>query len=187
MADEETQVEAREPAGEFDTDQKPYTYGAYCEDPNWVPDPYAQYGTVNTSGTAGDDVHGNVHEVSPAFQMGRAQALVQAARALDPDDPTSADTVVLPNANFRTENSAREAVLSAARHHLENPVELGMTDARRRASLTDEELEAEGHRHGQFEQPAANHQPATDEKALEGEGTPRSDAGWTDQTEAAQV
>lgn len=178
MTDEETQVEEREPASEFVTDARPYKLGAYVEDPNWVPDPYAQYGTVNTSGTAGDDVHGSVHEVSPAFQIGRAQALVQAARALDPDDPTPADTVILPNANYRSEEDARDAVRAAARHHLEHPVELGMTNARRRAGLTADELAAEdgrrGHGHGQFDAPTA---APVDEKSEEGS---IPDSGWNE-------
>jgi hypothetical protein len=175
--DEQTEVE-REPAGEFDTDQRPYTHGAYFEDENYVPDPYAQYGTVHTSGTAGDDVHGSVHEVSPVFQIARTNAMVQAARALDPDDPTPSDTVILPGANYRTEEDARETVLAAARQHLEHPVELGMTDARRRAGLTGEEMAAEDARHGghhhRHEAPVA----PVDEKTAE-------NTGWVDQNQNA--
>lgn len=177
MAVENTEVEQKPERGEFDVDQKPYKHGVYVEDENWVPNPYDQYGTVHTAGTAGDDVHGNVSEVSPAFQIGRTQSLVQAARALDPNDPTSADTVILPNANYRDEESARASVTDAARFQLDNPVELGMTDARRRAALTSEELETEtgrhrGHTHGdQFAT------PQKDEKAAEG------NTGWPKQND----
>lgn len=140
---------------EFDVDQRSlFKTTGYCEDPNWVPSPYHQFGTVHTAGTAGDDVHGSVDEVSPAFQIGRVRNLIHAARALDPHDPTPPDNVVLPGQDHRDESVARDEVFALARQHIAEPVELGMTNARRRAAEAtvertpedDAEQTAEGER-----------------------------------------
>jgi hypothetical protein len=139
-----TDVEERDRRPRFDTDKPLFRQGRYVEDENFVPSPYDQYGTVRTAGTAGDSVHGDVNEVSPAFQIGRAQTLIHAARALDPEDPTPMDHVVLPNANYPSEDQARERVFQAAQRHLDDPVELGMTDAQREAALGTSATSADG-------------------------------------------
>lgn len=137
-ASRDEDVQEREGRARFDTDAPLFKQVGYVEDPDWEPSPYDQFGTVQTAGTAGDDVHGTVSEVSPAFAIGRARNLVHAARALDPDDPTSPDLVILPGADHRDEDTAREEVFRAAQRHIDNPVEIGMTDARRRAAETDD-------------------------------------------------
>lgn len=140
MTDEKTEATARH-SGEFDTDKPLYRHGGYVEDENHRPNPLWQYGTVRTDGVGGDNVHGNADEISPAFAIGRAETLVRGARALDPDDDlVSPDMVVLPSANNRTDDEARELLRDAARYHLDNPVQVGgMTPARREAALSDED------------------------------------------------
>jgi hypothetical protein len=76
---------------------KPNTEG-YYEQEDWRPEPLYQYGTLDTSDTAGA-AHQSVAEVSPVFQEARARTLVTAARALDPeDDGVGEEMVTLPTA-----------------------------------------------------------------------------------------
>jgi hypothetical protein len=156
---------------EFDVDQSTlFKTTGYVEDPAWVPSPFDQFGTVQTAGTAGDDVHGDVREVSAAFQIGRVRDLMHAARALDPDDPTPADNVVLPGQDHRDESTAREEVFRLARRHIAEPVELGMTEARRRAAETESDAEVETESDGEKSEDERQENP--DRTAA---------AGWTNQ------
>lgn len=72
-------------------------YGeGYKESDDFVPNPTDQFGTLDTSDTAGR-AHAKIEEISPIFEVARKQDLAAAQRALDPDDPdVPASMVVLP-------------------------------------------------------------------------------------------
>lgn len=64
----------------------------YVENPDHVPNPTYQTGTVDTSGTAGRG-NDSVKEVTAIFDVAEKQDMAVAARALDPDDPTPSSLV----------------------------------------------------------------------------------------------
>ena len=91
------------------SDPKPYV-----EDENFVPEPTAQYGTLDTSGTAGS-AHGKIEEVSPVFAVADQQNAVQAAKAIDPkDDSVHPSLVVVPDSD-RSRDDAVKAVNEKAK------------------------------------------------------------------------
>lgn len=102
--------------------------GAYVEDEDFVPDPTHQFGTLDTSGTAGA-AHSDINEITPIFKVARAKELEVAEKALDPDDdsvPTS--QVTLPKGAFVTHDdpeAAKERVLAAAKAVKKDPVVVG--------------------------------------------------------------
>ena len=103
--------------------------GAYSEDnEDFVPDPTHQYGTVDTSGTAGV-ADSRIEEVTSIFEVAKAQDAVVAARALDPDDPdVSESMVVLPQGVTIVHgdpDAAKERVTKAADDAMANPIEVG--------------------------------------------------------------
>ena len=59
-------------------------YGGYREpdSEDWVPNPHFQYGTLDTTDTAGA-AHQNIREISPVFDLGRAQALAAGQQCRD--------------------------------------------------------------------------------------------------------
>lgn len=68
----------------------------YKENDDFLPNPTDQFGTLDSSGTAGS-AHANIKEVTPIFKIADAKDAITAARALDPDDdgvPSSA--VIMP-------------------------------------------------------------------------------------------
>lgn len=65
----------------------------YKERDDFLPNPTDQFGTVDTSGTAGA-AHSKIEEVTPVFDVAKAQNLATAARALDPDDPDVHESLV---------------------------------------------------------------------------------------------
>lgn len=122
-------------AREYDPRQAIKMSGAYSEDnEDHIPDPTYQFGTVDTSGTAGM-ADSRIEEVTPIFDVAKQQDLVTAARALDPeDDEVSASMVVLPG-DMRDQETARDAVVMAAEKALKEPVEVGgPTAAQRQAA-----------------------------------------------------
>lgn len=103
----------------------------YLEDESYVPNPYFQYGTVDTSDTAGG-AHQSVAEVSPVFAMSRVNNLLTAARALDPeDDGVGAEMVTLPQGavtvtgTTKTADEGRDDIAGALRRLSEDPLLLG--------------------------------------------------------------
>lgn len=87
----------------------------YSEDnENHVPDPTAQFGTLDTSGTAGGN-HEKLEMISPIFDVAKAQDVAFAARAVDPDDEEVDESthVVLPDAG-RDAEMAREMIRKRA-------------------------------------------------------------------------
>src|ERR1700745_375263 len=87
---------ARSKARDFDPRHAVKLGGAYKENDDHVPNPTDQFGTVDTSGTAGT-AHARIEEVSPIFEVAKAQDMVTAARALDPEDTDVPESlVVLP-------------------------------------------------------------------------------------------
>lgn len=99
------------------------TMVGYSEDENHRPDPMFQYGTVDTSDTSGG-AQSRIQEVSPVFDVARAQNLETAARALDPKDPTPSELVVLP-AEANTAEIATDRLHAAVAELKDNPVEIG--------------------------------------------------------------
>jgi hypothetical protein len=95
----------------------------YQEDESYVPDPFHQYGTLDTSDTAGG-AHSRIQEISPVFDVARAKNLETAAAALDPNDPTPADLVVLPDEG-NTVDAAKDRLDAAVTEVRDNPVEVG--------------------------------------------------------------
>jgi predicted dinucleotide-binding enzyme len=129
---------------EFDPAKAVKIGGAYREeDESFVPDPTHQYGTVDTSGTAGV-ADSRIEEVTPIFEVAKAQDRIMAARALDPDDPDVPESlVVLPQGTTIVQGdpeAARERVRSLAEEAMANPIEVGGPSlAQRQAAESGEE------------------------------------------------
>lgn len=140
----ERRSEAVKGAKEYDPATAVQMGGAYMESDDHVPDPTHQFGTVDTSGTAGT-AHSRIEETTAIFDVAKQHDLVTAARALDPDDTdVSSSLVVLPG-DLRDMEEAKEAVRAAAENALANPVEVGgPTLAQREAaeSTSDEKPKA---------------------------------------------
>lgn len=113
------------------------TAAPYKESDDFVPDPTAVFGTLETSGTAGGD-NEKAEKISPIFDAAKANDLAYAKRAVDPDDTEvdEASAVVLPN-NDRDTDQAREAVRAAATAFEKDPVKV------EDPSLEDSEKEAD--------------------------------------------
>lgn len=116
---------------EVDTDTPVVKFVGYSEDnPNHTVDPFAQTGTLDTSGTSGG-AQDSIRDVSPVFDMARAENLKAAAKALDPDDPTPSELVILPQGEVtvtgtvKTAEEGKEDVLREVRKLQEHPVEVG--------------------------------------------------------------
>jgi hypothetical protein len=113
-------------------------YGGYREEDseNFTPNPHFQYGTLDTSDTAGA-AHQNIKEVSPVFEVGRAQALQLAARALDPEDKdVSESLVVLPEESL-TADEAKRNLADRVQAYKDEPIVVGGMTAEQRAAATD--------------------------------------------------
>lgn len=117
------------------TDKPLVTYGGRNEDnPLHRPDPYFQYGNLDTSG--GTLPSEQMDTISPAFAEARAANLVTAARALDPADPTPRELVVTPEGavtvqgTTKTLAEAHEDIYGALERQYEEPVVLGGGDPR---------------------------------------------------------
>lgn len=81
-------------------------------------------GNVDTSDTA-DLIQNQVAAVSPAFAIHQRNAAVQAARALDPNDPgVSRRSVVLPQ-DHRAAQEAQRAIIEGANYAVDHPLVLG--------------------------------------------------------------
>lgn len=122
----------------------------YSEDnPSHVIDPFAQSGTVDTSDTSGT-ANNSIREVSPVFDIARAQNLQLAARALDPNDlSVPEELVVLPAAvvtvqgTTKTAEEGKLSVLNAVRDIAENPVEIGGLSPAQKEAAEDTSGDAE--------------------------------------------
>ena len=100
------------------SDNKPYQ-----ENENFVPEPTAAFGTLDTSGTAGA-AHSRVEAISPVFEVAEKQNALNAAKALDPDDDSvPASLVVVPDSD-RSRDDAVEAVKAKAAKAEESEVSL---------------------------------------------------------------
>lgn len=97
------------------------TSKAYIESEDHVPDPTLQFGTLDTSGTAGGN-HERLEHISPVFDVASATELAYAARAVDPEDTDvdESSTVVLPAEGF-TADQARDKIRAKAEAILANP------------------------------------------------------------------
>lgn len=119
----ERRSEAVKGAKEYDPRQS-IKLGGYMESDQHVPDPTHQFGTVETSGTAGI-ADSRIEEVTPIFDVAKQQNLVTAARALDPEDrDVDSSNVVLPG-DLRDQETAKEEVRKQAEAVLGEPIEIG--------------------------------------------------------------
>lgn len=111
----------------------------YKESDEHVPDPTANYGTLDTSGTAGAQ-NERIEHISPVFDAARAQDLQRAARAVDPNDtevPSSevvneGAAVTVTTSGGRTPEAGEQAVKDAAAAYQDEPVKIqdpSITDA----------------------------------------------------------
>ncbi len=102
--------------------------GVYVENENFVPDPTDQYGTLDTSGTAGA-AHQKVEEVTKVFEVADAQNAIIAKRALDPDDDEIPSYLVTmpPGQNLVPvdEDAIRERVTKVGEKAESEPITLG--------------------------------------------------------------
>ena len=108
----------------------------YSESDDFVPDPTHQFGTVETSGTAGI-ADSRIEEVTPIFDIARQQNLVTAARALDPDDTDVASSNVILPGDLRDMETAKEEVRKQAEAALSEPVTIGGPTMAQRAAAED--------------------------------------------------
>lgn len=137
MADEQTAADQR---AEVDLDAERVVPGGYVENPDHVPNPYFQYGNLETT-DLGTTPSKQMETISPVFAAARAQNLETAARALDPNDPTPSSLVVLPESvvtvqgSARTADDAREEIYGELNRLAENPVILGRSPAAEEAAL----------------------------------------------------
>lgn len=113
------------------------TAAPYKESDDFVPDPTAVFGTLETSGTAGGD-NERAEKVTPIFDAAKANDLAYARRAVDPDDNDvdEASAVVLPDEG-RSAEDAREVIRKKAQAFEKEPVKV------EDPSLLDSEKEAE--------------------------------------------
>jgi len=87
-----------------------------------VPNPTDMYRQYKTSGTG---AHEDVSAVSPIFDADRQTLAVEAARALDPDDPgVPRSRVILPDEKGNNEQAIKD-IQRRAEAAVENPVVIG--------------------------------------------------------------
>lgn len=125
-----------------ETGVKPATEG-YRESDSFLPNPTDQYGHLHTAGTTGS-AHEKLEVISPVFDVAKKQALAEAARALDPEDDSVPESlVVLPTGAQIVSGDpegARQRVLDKAKAAADKPVDLGAPDeAEAAAAETGEE------------------------------------------------
>lgn len=123
MADEEKPIEYRDYRGATIANVAPgIDPEVHRQHADWMS------GSVDTSDTA-DLIQNQVAAVSPAFALHQRNAAVQAARALNPNDPgISSRAVVLPQ-DHREAQQAREAIVEAANYAVDHPLVLGGSTA----------------------------------------------------------
>lgn len=117
--------------------------GPYSENENHVPHPTDQFGTFDTSGTAGA-AHADLRAVSPIFDVAEAQDIVTAARALDPDDPDVPEHLVVLPSGTKMEvidhDAVKERIRAKAEAAVSEPVKVGgPSPAQEEAAETEEE------------------------------------------------
>lgn len=125
-----------EQATEASEDPKLVEYVGYREREDYKPDPTFQYGTLNTTGVAGD-LSGNINEVSPVFAEARATNLLAARDALDPESPVATELVAVPQGTSAEE--AREQIDKAIADAEANPVQVGGLTPAQKEAATDAE------------------------------------------------
>lgn len=110
----------------------------YKENDNFVPEPTAQYGTLDTSATAGA-AHSKIEEISPVFAVADKQNAEVAARAVDPDDDgVPASAVILPDSD-RSYDDAVDAVKTKAERLKDEDISLLSSNKSPAQKLAEEE------------------------------------------------
>lgn len=156
------------------SDTKPYQ-----ESDKFVPEPTAQFGTLDTSGTAGV-AHSRLEEITPVFDVARKQEAKAAAAALDPeDDSVPASLVILPDSD-RTKDEAVETVKARAKAVEDDEVTL-LTE---RKTLAQKQAEETGDEAGQKADGQTGSQGASG--GLDGSGTGTTKAEPTSEASEAQ-
>lgn len=96
--------------------------GEYVENPDHIPNATDQFKQYKTSGTG---AHEKIEEVSPIFDADRQVTAVEAARALDPDDPgVPRSRVILPD-DKEDNDAAIDRLKAAAKRAVKQPVVVG--------------------------------------------------------------
>ena len=115
----------------------------YIEDPDHVPDPTDMLATLDTSGTGG---HANesLDETTNVFQVARAQDLDTARRALDPDDPSVSQSLVILPPGEDAPGEAKRRVLAAADAVSEPDLIRDKSPAQEEAAQSEDDGEDEG-------------------------------------------
>lgn len=156
------------------SDTSAVEYGdGYVEDPNFVPNVTDQFGTLDTSGTAGA-AHAQIEEITPVFEVARKQNLAQAARALDPnDDSVDASMVTLPQGQVMTvvDEEKIKSDLQAKAEGADEPVQISAFRGPAQAAAAEEGPAAEAKAQAQTEQQGAGG-GATDGGGSGGGATP---------------
>ena len=147
----------------------------YQENENFVPEPTAQFGTLDTSGTAGV-AHSRLEEITPVFDVARKQEAKAAAAALDPeDDSVPASLVTLPDSN-RTKDEAVETVKARAKAADKDEVTL----LSERKTLAQKQAEETGDEAGQKADGQTGAQGASGGLDGSGTGTTKAEASEAD-------
>lgn len=112
----------------------------YIENPDFVPDATAQFGTLDTSGTGGGS-HQRLEEVTPIFDVAKVEDMKVAAKALDPNDPTPEYLVTVAEGQRLSvvdEDALKQKVASKAKEM--GPVEVfGKTLSEKEAAKSGDE------------------------------------------------
>lgn len=107
------------------TTDTPDTEEPYKESDTHVPNPTMQYGTLDTSGTAGA-AHSKLEGITPIFEVAKAQNAIIAAAALDPDQPDVPEYLVTmpPGQNLVPVDTEaiKQGVIEKGKAAEENPV-----------------------------------------------------------------
>lgn len=180
MSTSDSTSKSEQKTPEVDTEAPVVKFVGYSEDnPNHKPDPFFQTGTLDTSDTGGT-AQNSIRDVSPVFDIARAQNLQAAAKALDPDDESvPSELVILPQGEVtvtgttKTADEGREDVFREVRKLQDHPVEVGGLTQSQQAAAEDtsdsSSLDAEGNTvvedSGTKTEEKSAEQKAADEKA----------------------
>lgn len=158
----------------------------YRESESHIPDPTAQYGTMDTSGTAGA-AHSKLENVTPIFEVAAAQNAAVAAAALDPEQPDVPESLVTFPVTTYTEafdrEAAKERIDTKAKEVEENPVLLGGPSPYQKQAAEEGEEVAQSAENQRTEQGGSSaggtpervsSQPARGAQATTGTGQPQA-------------
>ncbi len=117
--------------------------GPYSESEDYTPNPTDVMGTVDTTGTAGA-ADNRIEEVSPIFLVADRKTAVNAARAIDPNDPGVSESIVVLPDQTPDVKEIKERLRTKARKAAK-PTQMGeMTPTQEQATQTQDEGQGTG-------------------------------------------